>query len=462
MWQPQWQLQLGIPALPPPMASLQRVTNHVLRLVWTALLAACVNSGGGGGGGAAEDCALAAVSLLSLALQCKAVGLAALIRGSERGGAESSAAAAAAADPLLPAAWATPAGFLQKCEEHLAGSSRQQVGIIYLLQVLAGSEPWVLDGSRQEGSWELKACATAAAAEAQQLLQAARQNLGAQQAAEAGTAGQAADAAGEAAPSRAPVPEAADAADVDASEQQEQSLRKQPGKQRQQQMLARMRAQQAKAAAALLDEETECEPQQPAAAAQAEPAEPMDVDAAGSQAPAAAAAADRRLPAHHPAAWEAHRAECVLCHTGSETAPLGLVAQLQVTVLPVLASADPAAPLTPEHPGQPAGSIFAAATDSSAASEEAGGAAVFPAGGAGPRLSVFDRQPSMHLLCCGHIMHASCLERYRCVAGAALCGARRLCLGTLPAAPCLMLMFARLQSSPSRALSQSCACLLQI
>jgi hypothetical protein len=90
---------------------------------------------------------------------------------------------------------------------------------------------------------------------------------------------------------------------------------------------------------------------------------------------------------------------CVLCHTGSETEPLGLVAQLQVTVLPVHATADPASPLTPEHPGLPA-----AAVD---------GSRVFPSPGAGPRLSVFDRQPSLRLLCCGHILHATCLESYR-------------------------------------------------
>lgn len=259
---------------------------------------------------------------------------------------------------------------------------------------------------------QLKQCAAVAAAEAQALLQAARQAAPGELPAPALEEAEGAAAAG-----GQPAAEAAagqPAGGATPATEGDASARK---KQRQQQMLARMRAQQAKAAAALLEEESEEEEEAPAAAAAAEQASadaegaaPMDVDAAAGG--PAAAASRRALPAHHPAAWErlGAGAECCLCHSGCDAAPLGLVAQLQVSELPALAAGDPAAPLTPEHPGLPGGAL--GALDPDAADPQT--RAPFPLPGAGPRLSVFDRQPSMHLLCCGHMLHASCLESYRC------------------------------------------------
>jgi len=423
---------------------LQRLLHHLLRLIWTALLLACTDGPTGAAGGAAEDCALAATNLLSLVLQRKSSDFAALLAAgsSSSGLAVEAARPGAAPPPPLPAAWATPSGFLAKCEEYLTGSLPERPGILFLLQVLAGHTAWV-DGSKREGSWELKHCAGAAAAQAQQLLQTVRQHAGVQAAHQQGqqqdeqqpVAGAAAgEAAATAADGRAPGsstrPAAAAAAAGEAESQSEQRNRK--AKQKREQMLARMRAQQAKAAAALFEEEggeeAEAAAGQAVQQAPAEAAAAMEVDAAeGQQAGAAAAQAAQQpaaeelqgpLPAHHPAAWEQTTAECALCHSGCETAPLGLVAQLQVTELPLLASVDPASPTTPEHPGLPAGAVGAPSEDEAVEAEAAGAAPPevppFPAPGTGPRLSVLDRHPSLHLLCCGHVLHAACLERYRC------------------------------------------------
>lgn len=154
-WQPEWQLQAGLPPLPAPLAGLQRLLHHSLRIVWAALLLGCTGGGGAagaaggeGGGGAAEDCALAATHLLCLAVQRKRADLAALLAG------EASAAGA----PPLPESWRSPAGFRAKCEEHLAGAPPRRPGILHLLRVLAGQQTWV-DGSRREGSWEVRCAA---------------------------------------------------------------------------------------------------------------------------------------------------------------------------------------------------------------------------------------------------------------------------------------------------------------
>ena len=402
MWQPEWQLLAPLPPLPAAMAGLLRMQHHMLRIVWAALLLACTdgssgaggaNSGGGGSGGAAEDCALAACNLLSLALQRKQADLAALAAGD----------AAPDGAPQLPEAWRSLQGFRSKCEEHLEGSAPDRPGIIHLLRVLAGEETWV-DGSRREASWELQRCAAAAAPAAAALLQAAR--AAAPSEAQPPQAEGQLTAAGEAAQPVLGQPMEPGATPEASPQGEAAARRKAQAKARQQQMLERMRVQQAKAAAALL-EESDGEgsdgggaqhPLQPAV-------DGMEVDGAEQQGEAAEAAqpADTALPAHHPAAWERHAgAECALCHSGSDTAPLGLVAQLQPTELPVLASVEGAAPLTPEHPGMPGGGVCAVQPP-----------APFPLPGAGPRLSVFDRNPSWHLLCCGHMLHAGCLERYR-------------------------------------------------
>lgn len=423
------------------MAGLQRLLHHQLRLVWTALLLACSDaalfeggaaaSGSGGGpaagaaagGGAAEDCALAALSLLCLALQCKQAGFAALIGRAE---AAAQAAAGGPTPPPLPAAWSTPASFRLKAEEYFVGSPPERPGIQFLLRVLAGQEAWV-DGSRREASWELKACAAAAAAQVQQLLQTVRQHTDSPAGVKQHGTG-----AAEAGAAASPVEPGAGGAQAGDAARQLEQRRKLQAKQRQQQMLARMRAQQARAAAALLDEQGgETPPGQPASAAGSAPAlqeqlpaEPeadaMEVDAEQQQAAVQAGAGpaavperpgQRALPTHHPAALErCAGAECALCHGGSETAPLGLVAQLQVTELPLLASTDGPAGLAPGRPGVPAGAIGAPSEE-----EHERGAELepFPAAGAGPRLSLYDRQPSMHLLCCGHTLHAACLDRYR-------------------------------------------------
>lgn len=417
------------------MAGLQRLLHYMLRLIWASLVLACSEAplaegsvavgsraAAEAGGGTAEDCALAALSLLCLSLQRILADFNALVGGP---GAAEQAAAGHAAPPQLPPAWNTPADFRQKVEEHFVGSAPQHPGIIFLLRVLAGQESWV-DGSRRDTSLELRTCTAAAAAQVQQLLQTVRQHTeppgqpGQQAAGGAGTVGTAASSAGTA-EGRTP------AEDVSPG-QSEQQRRKLQAKQRQQKMLARMRAQQAKAAAALLEEEMGSEaPQEgpapvgglaPASPPQ-QPAEPetaaMEVDSQQQQADALARAgqggAVPAVPAHHPAAWEqCPGAECALCHSGSEAAPLGLVAQLQVTELPMLASADGPSRLAPDRPGVP-GSAIGAPSDEE---EERGAVAEpFPAAGGGPRLSVFDRQPSMHLLCCGHMLHAACLERYR-------------------------------------------------
>ena len=421
-WQPEWQLQQGLPPLPLPMVGLQRMLHHLQRIVWAALMLACMGGstaggsgvgGGGASGGAAEDSALAATNLLCMAVQRKRADLAAMLAGE----------AAAPGAPPLPESWRSPLRFRAKCEEHLAGSSPSRPGILYLLLVLAGAERWV-DGSRREASWELQKCAAAAATEAAALLAEARQaapewqapveQLAAEPEAAQGDPAAAGEAAASAQAAAAAQPAGGGEAAAAAEDQEQASpasdaaaRKKAAAKARQQQMLARMRAQQAKAAAALLEESSGDEAEGEAAAA-AEGPTAMAVDAGG-EAPVAGAAAAQRpaLPAHHPAAWEAHSgAECALCKSGSETAPLGFVAQLQVTLLPTLAAADPATPLTPEHPGMCGGAVGAAAEGEDAAP-------AFPLGGAGPRLSVFDRQPSLHLLCCGHMLHASCLDSYR-------------------------------------------------
>ena len=417
-WQPEWQLQQGLPPLPAPMVGLQRMLHHLLRIVWAALLLACTGGtaagsgeGGGSSGGAAEDCALAATNLLCMAVQRKRADLAAMVAGQ----------AAAPGAPPLPESWRSPRGFRAKCEEHLAGAPPGRPGILYLLRVLAGAERWV-DGSRREASWELQRCAEAAAAETAALLAEARQAAPAYQAPAAPHAAEAA--AGEGQPAAAGVAatggEPASAAQpraggepVAAADEQQASpagegaaRKKAVAKARQQQMLARMRAQQAKAAAALLEEAAEEDAEGDAAEAGGGPTA-MAVDAGGEAAAAAAPLHKPPLPAHHPAAWEAHAgAECALCKSGSEAAPLGFVAQLQVTQLLALAAADPATPLTPEHPGVCGGTL-------GAAPEGGSEPPTFPLGGAGPRLSLFDRQPSLHLLCCGHMLHASCLDSYR-------------------------------------------------
>lgn len=463
-WQPEWQLSGGLPPLPAPMGGLQHLQHHLLRLVWTSLLLACsdaalaeggaaassgagAGAGAAAGGGAAEDCALAALALLCLALQRKQADFAALVGGE---GAAVPVPPGGAAPPPLPVAWSTPVGFRLKAEEYFVGSPSERPGILFLLRVLAGQEAWV-DGSRREASWELKACAAAAAAQVQQLLHTVRQHTAAPQGPQAEGAVEAAAAAG-------PAEQAAGAAQPDdaAAGQSEQQRRKAQAKQRQQQMLARMRAQQARAAAALLDESGgETPPEWPASAAgsalalQAQaPAEleaaAMDVnnDSQQQQAaeptgtgPAAAPQGEVQpaLPAHHPAALErCPGAECALCHSGSEAAPLGLVAQLQVTELPLLASADGPAGLVPDRPGVPGGAIGAPSEE-----EEERGAAPepFPAAGTGPRLSLFDRQPSMHLLCCGHVLHAACLDRYRSVLRRAVALALSASLACWPCLP---------------------------
>ena len=293
--------------------------------------------------------------------------------------------------------------------------------MLFLLRVLAGAEPWV-DGSRREASWELKRCAAAAAQQAQQLLTDVRRSAAGQtveQAAEQAAGDASAAAAG------ATVPAAPAVAEGEAGAGGEGAAapggRKQAAKAR---MQARMRAQQAKAAAALFDEEEGGKAgglsqgvspagQQAEAAAQPaeqQPAVSMDIDASGAAAAADAMATDAAtgaggpraaLPAHHPAAWEQQAgAECALCHGGSEVAPLGLVAQLAVTELPCMAAADPPSPLTPQHPGVCGGALGAPGDD-----EAEAGVVVqpFPAPGAGPGLSTFDRQPSLHLLCCRYV-----------------------------------------------------------
>lgn len=405
------------------MVGLQRMLHHLLRIVWAALLLACMDGstaggsgagGGGASGGAAEDSALAATNLLCMAVQRKRADLAAMLAGE----------AAAPGAPPLPESWRSPLRFRAKCEEHLAGFFPARPGILYLLRVLAGAERW-LDGSRREASWELQRCAAAAATEVAALLTEARQAASEwqapvdQQAVEPAAAPQGEPAAAGEAAGAAQAPAIAQPAAggeaAAAAEDREQgspaadaaARKKEAAKARQQQMLARMRAQQAKAAAALLEESSD-EEAEGAAVAAAEGPTAMAVDAGGEAAAAVGAAAQRpALPAHHPAAWEAHAgAECALCKSGSDTAPLGFVAQLQVTLLPTLAAADPATPLTPEHPGVCGGAV-------GAATEGGEAPPAFPLGGAGPRLSVFDRQPSLHLLCCGHMLHASCLDSYR-------------------------------------------------
>jgi hypothetical protein len=410
------------------MVGLQRMLHHLLRIVWAVLVAACISgppSSSGdtsAGGGAAEDSALAAISLLSLALQRKAADLESLISGDQP-------------VVLLSPAWASLAGFSRKCEELLVGNGAQRPGIIFLLRVLAGTEPWV-DGNRREASPELKTCAAAAVQHAQRVLQTAQQHAGSQpQADSARTDAVAASGVGACA-AVAATGTAAVAAAAQALKQKEQHAdRKQHGKQRQQQVLARMRAQQSKAAAALLADASDDEAE--AAAMHAVPAgnhdtEAMDLDASGQAAgDELASTTAQRLPVHHPAAWEAQSADCALCHMGSEAGPLGLVGQLNITSLPVLSAVDPATPLTPERPGQLGGSLAPAASVgmqcSAAIADVYGGDSVapFPATGVGPRLSVFDQQPSMQLLCCGHVLHAECLARYRCVAfGCGTCSSR--------------------------------------
>lgn len=427
------------------MVGLQRMLHHLLRIVWAALLLACMggstaggSSDGGSSGGAAEDSALAAVNLLCMAVQRKRADLAAMLAGD----------AAAPGAPPLPESWRSPLRFRAKCEEHLAGSSQARPGILYLLRVLAGAERW-MDGSRREASWELQRCAAAAATETAALLAEARQAAPEWQAPVDQLAGEAAaaqvePAAGGQAPEGGPAPAAAQlavgsetAAAGGGGEQASPAAdaaarKKEAAKARQQQMLARMRAQQAKAAAALLEESSEEEAEGEAAGAAAG-ATAMAVDASDEASTAGAAATQRQaaLPSHHPAAWEAHPGECALCKSGSDTAPLGFVAQLQVTLLPTMAAADPATPLTPEHPGACGGALGAAAGSAAERWEGQDAPPSFPLGGAGPRLSVFDRQPSLHLLCCGHMLHASCLDSYR---WAVPRGCSRACL----ALPCFV------------------------
>jgi hypothetical protein len=429
LWQPEWQLQHALVAAAPcPLDRLQRLLPQLLPVAWTALLGACISggsaaSGNGGSSGATEDSALAAVNLLCHYLAQQGAEFAALLHCSSSAGGSSSADVGPA--QAVPPAQAALASFAATLEEQLEGRPPGRPGILFMLRVLAGNQAW-LDGSCRQASWELKACAAAAAVHAQQLLQSVRQQTdsrgGSQEAA-------AAAAAGPAEPAVVSASELQQAAVGQGQEQEEQGQRpadkQQKGRQRQQQMLARMRAQQARAAAALREGDAAAEEedrgaeeaphqQAPASPPSLGAAEEMDVDAVR----AAAAAAAAQLPAHHPGAWARQRGECVLCHCGSEAGPLGLVAQLSVSHIPVLASVDPAAPLTPEHPGQPAAAIAVAAHPVGSAE---GGAPVqagvlparFPAPGAGPRLSVFDCHPSLQLLCCGHILHDACLDRYR-------------------------------------------------
>ena len=428
-WQPEWQLELGAGDVPAGLSGLRHALHRLLHLVWAALALATCSVGGdsseGSSAAAAEDCGSAACRLLALALRRKRDDFAELLwlqQGSTAGGAEPTA------PPLLPEGWRTPASFLARLEWHLLGSggggdgSEQRPGILFLLRSLAGSPGWG-EGEdwpqrrQQAASWELQGCARAVASQAEELLREVQGHVrgaapGSGSGAEAWPAAVAPTGEGtmgdQEMQQQQQVAKAA-AAVVGTSgdhDMQQQQLvaaeeEQQRGKlQRQQRALARMRAQQSRAAATLLPPEAGGPAEKVGAEGpeQVAAAQPLPLQ----QQPQSAGV--DLLPPHHPAAWERQQgsAACSLCHQhGSAAAPLGLVAQLQVTVLPLLAAADSApapSPHTLQQPGMPAAAVAAAASPGPAATAT----------------SVFDRQPSLHMLCCGHLLHAPCLESYRC------------------------------------------------